>query len=87
MYWHDLTTDHFLFPTRVCADVCPDIVALGKPIGNGHPIAVVVTTKEIARSFEAQGAEYFNTVGFLSGVFRKLFPFSFVLMAFVASYL
>ncbi|CAN7994226.1 unnamed protein product [Ixodes hexagonus] len=44
-------------------DVCPDIVALGKPIGNGHPIAMVVTTKEIARSFEAQGAEYFNTYG------------------------
>ncbi|KAH9359822.1 hypothetical protein HPB48_015706 [Haemaphysalis longicornis] len=43
-------------------DVCPDIVTLGKPIGNGHPIAMVVTTKEVASSFEAQGAEYFNTV-------------------------
>ncbi|XP_075542182.1 5-phosphohydroxy-L-lysine phospho-lyase isoform X1 [Dermacentor variabilis] len=44
-------------------DICPDIVTLGKPIGNGHPIAMVVTTKEVASRFEAQGAEYFNTYG------------------------
>ncbi|XP_003738562.1 ethanolamine-phosphate phospho-lyase [Galendromus occidentalis] len=44
-------------------DVVPDIVTIGKPIGNGHPIACVVTTQEIARAFEAQGAEYFNTYG------------------------
>lgn len=43
-------------------DVVPDIVTLGKPIGNGHPIACVVTTKEIAKSFEQIGTEYFNTV-------------------------
>ncbi|KAH7987108.1 hypothetical protein HPB52_024457 [Rhipicephalus sanguineus] len=43
--------------------ICPDIVTLGKPIGNGHPIAMVVTTKEVASRFEAQGAEYFNTYG------------------------
>lgn len=29
-------------------DVVPDIVTMGKPIGNGHPMAVVVTTKEIS---------------------------------------
>ena len=40
----------------------PDIVTLGKPIGNGHPLAAVVTTTEIARSF-ASGMEYFNTFG------------------------
>ena len=43
-------------------DVVPDIVTLGKPIGNGHPLAAVVTTPEIAESF-ANGMEYFNTFG------------------------
>ncbi len=42
--------------------VVPDIVTLGKPMGNGHPIAAVVTTREIADSF-ANGMEYFNTFG------------------------
>ncbi|MCA9947313.1 MAG: aminotransferase class III-fold pyridoxal phosphate-dependent enzyme, partial [Anaerolineales bacterium] len=42
--------------------VVPDIVTLGKPIGNGHPLAAVVTTPEIAASF-ANGMEYFNTFG------------------------
>jgi 4-aminobutyrate aminotransferase-like enzyme len=43
-------------------DVVPDIVTLGKPIGNGHPLAAVVTTPEIAASFN-NGMEYFNTFG------------------------
>jgi 4-aminobutyrate aminotransferase-like enzyme/Ser/Thr protein kinase RdoA (MazF antagonist) len=43
-------------------DVVPDVVTLGKPIGNGHPIGAVVTTPEIARSFQT-GMEYFNTFG------------------------
>jgi len=43
-------------------DVVPDIITLGKPIGNGHPIGAVVTTKEIADQF-ANGMEYFNTFG------------------------
>jgi 4-aminobutyrate aminotransferase-like enzyme/Ser/Thr protein kinase RdoA (MazF antagonist) len=42
--------------------VVPDIVTLGKPLGNGHPLAAVVATPEIARSF-ANGMEYFNTFG------------------------
>ncbi|MCA9991674.1 MAG: aminotransferase class III-fold pyridoxal phosphate-dependent enzyme, partial [Anaerolineales bacterium] len=42
--------------------VLPDIVTLGKPIGNGHPLAAVVTTPAIAASF-ANGMEYFNTFG------------------------
>jgi len=42
--------------------VLPDIVVMGKPIGNGHPIGVLVTTKAIAASF-AQGPEYFSTFG------------------------
>jgi 4-aminobutyrate aminotransferase-like enzyme len=43
-------------------DVVPDVVTLGKPIGNGHPMAAVVTTAEVAASFET-GMEYFNTFG------------------------
>ena len=42
--------------------VVPDIVTMGKPIGNGHPLAAVVTTPEVAASF-ATGMEYFNTFG------------------------
>jgi 4-aminobutyrate aminotransferase-like enzyme/Ser/Thr protein kinase RdoA (MazF antagonist) len=42
--------------------VVPDIVTLGKPIGNGHPMAAVITTPEIANAF-ANGMEYFNTFG------------------------
>lgn len=42
--------------------VQPDIVVLGKPIGNGHPVGVLLTTPEIAESF-AQGPEYFSTFG------------------------
>ncbi|HWQ10318.1 MAG TPA: aminotransferase class III-fold pyridoxal phosphate-dependent enzyme, partial [Holophaga sp.] len=43
--------------------VVPDILVLGKPIGNGHPMAAVVTTQEIAESFAAAGMEYFSTFG------------------------
>jgi 4-aminobutyrate aminotransferase-like enzyme len=40
----------------------PDVVTLGKPIGNGYPLGAVVTTREIAEAF-AHGVEYFNTFG------------------------
>ncbi|NQY64493.1 MAG: aminotransferase class III-fold pyridoxal phosphate-dependent enzyme [Alteromonadaceae bacterium] len=42
--------------------VVPDIVTLGKPIGNGHPMAAVITTQAIADAF-VTGMEYFNTFG------------------------
>jgi 4-aminobutyrate aminotransferase-like enzyme len=42
--------------------VVPDIVTLGKPMGNGHPLAAVITTPAIADAF-ANGMEYFNTFG------------------------
>jgi 4-aminobutyrate aminotransferase-like enzyme/Ser/Thr protein kinase RdoA (MazF antagonist) len=42
--------------------VVPDIVTLGKPIGNGHPLGAVVTTRAAAEAF-ANGMEYFNTFG------------------------
>jgi 4-aminobutyrate aminotransferase-like enzyme len=43
-------------------NVVPDIVVLGKPIGNGFPLAAVITTPEIAESF-ANGMEFFSTFG------------------------
>ena len=42
--------------------VVPDIVVMGKPLGNGHPIGAVVTTAEIAASFD-NGMEFFSTFG------------------------
>ena len=42
--------------------VIPDIVTIGKPIGNGHPLAAVVCTPKVADAF-ANGMEYFNTFG------------------------
>lgn len=44
-------------------DIVPDIVTLGKPMGNGHPVSAVVTTEEVAESFKRTGIEYFNTFG------------------------
>ena len=43
-------------------NVIPDIVTIGKPLGNGHPLAAVVCTQEVADKF-ANGMEYFNTFG------------------------
>ena len=42
--------------------VVPDIVVLGKSIGNGFPLAAVITTAEVASSF-ANGMEFFSTFG------------------------
>jgi 4-aminobutyrate aminotransferase-like enzyme/Ser/Thr protein kinase RdoA (MazF antagonist) len=42
--------------------VVPDIVVLGKPIGNAFPLAAVVTTEEIASTFNT-GMEFFSTFG------------------------
>ncbi|AUC83257.1 aminotransferase class III-fold pyridoxal phosphate-dependent enzyme [Lacinutrix sp. Bg11-31] len=43
-------------------EVIPDIVILGKPIANGHPMGAVVTTKAIADSF-GKGVEFFSSFG------------------------
>ncbi|MDN3491513.1 aminotransferase class III-fold pyridoxal phosphate-dependent enzyme [Winogradskyella bathintestinalis] len=43
-------------------NVVPDIVTIGKPLGNGHPIAAVACTQDVAEKF-ANGMEYFNTFG------------------------
>jgi 4-aminobutyrate aminotransferase-like enzyme len=42
--------------------VVPDIVTLGKPIGNGYSMAAVVTTPAIVRSLIDQ-SEFFSTTG------------------------
>jgi len=43
-------------------EVVPDIVVFGKPMGNGFPLAAVVTTPQIAASFD-NGMEFFSTFG------------------------
>jgi 4-aminobutyrate aminotransferase-like enzyme len=48
--------------SSVAQGAVPDIVTMGKPIGNGHPMAAVVTTREIADAF-ANGMEFFSTFG------------------------
>lgn len=40
----------------------PDIVTMGKPMGNGHPVAAVATRREIAEAVQKQTG-YFNTFG------------------------
>jgi 4-aminobutyrate aminotransferase-like enzyme len=52
-------TDFYAFGEQ---GVVPDIVVLGKPIGNDHPLAAVVTRQEIAKSFD-NGMEFFSTFG------------------------
>lgn len=44
-------------------DVIPDIVTVGKPMGNGHPVSAVITTKKIADSLTNKLPAYFNTFG------------------------
>ena len=43
-------------------EVIPDIVILGKPMGNGHPMGAVVCTDEIADAFN-NGMEFFSSFG------------------------
>lgn len=52
-------------------EVVPDIVTVGKPMGNGHPVAAVITTQEIARSFRDTGVEYFNTVSLIINSIKR----------------
>lgn len=41
------------------SDFIPDVVTIGKPMGNGHPVAALVTTRQVADRFKLP---YFNTV-------------------------
>ena len=42
--------------------IVPDFVTLGKPMGNGHPVAAVITRREIAQRF-ASDTVFFSTFG------------------------
>ena len=42
--------------------VIPDVVTMGKPMGNGHPVAGLVTSAEIMARFR-KSFRYFNTFG------------------------
>src|SRR5262249_59641998 len=42
--------------------IAPDMVTLGKPMGNGQPIAGVVMRPEVVEEF-GRKARYFNTLG------------------------
>ena len=43
-------------------NVVPDIVVLGKSMGNGHPIGAVITSDRIASKF-SEGVEFFSSFG------------------------
>jgi 4-aminobutyrate aminotransferase-like enzyme len=43
-------------------DVVPDLVTMGKPMGNGHPVAAVAARPVVLEKFSA-GRRYFNTYG------------------------
>ena len=42
--------------------IVPDFVTLGKPMGNGHPVAAVITRRDIAQRFAADTV-FFSTFG------------------------
>ena len=44
-------------------DLVPDFVTIGKSMGNGHPVACLVTQEQYANKFAQGGLQYFNTYG------------------------
>ena len=57
---HGRTGEHLW--SFAAMDVAADIVTTGKPMGNGHPVAAVVTRREITERF-AETTEWFSTFG------------------------
>ena len=49
-----------LTPERL--GIVPDVVTLGKPMGNGHPVGAVITRRDIAQAF-ADETVFFSTFG------------------------
>ena len=45
------------------AGVVPDAVTLGKPMGNGHPVAALVTRADLAEELARHAAPFFSTFG------------------------
>lgn len=56
-------TSLFNFLSHSPLDVIPDFVTLGKSMGNGFPVAALITRKDITNKFDEEGIEYFNTYG------------------------
>mgnify|MGYP000085457949 CR=1 FL=1 len=52
---------HYMFGFEQ-QEVVPDIVVLGKPLGNGYPLAAVITRQDIIHRFDP-GMEFFSTFG------------------------
>lgn len=42
--------------------IVPDVVVLGKPMANGHPVGGIVANRDILKAFQ-EGYRYFNTFG------------------------
>ena len=42
----------------------PDIVIMGKSMGNGYPISALITNQKLSAAFR-RGPDYFNTVAFM----------------------
>jgi ethanolamine-phosphate phospho-lyase len=43
-------------------ELVPDFLVVGKSMGNGHPVACLITKPELAEKFGQSGLKYFNTV-------------------------
>ena len=41
----------------------PDIVTVGKAMGNGFPVSAVICNQKVADAFKAHGIELFSTYG------------------------
>lgn len=58
-----MTVANLQVDSRPSSEINPDFVTLGKSMGNGFPVAALVTRKEITHKFDVDGIEYFNTYG------------------------
>ncbi|CAF1339167.1 unnamed protein product [Adineta ricciae] len=57
------TGTHFWAFQSYEEDVTPDFITMGKSMGNGFPVAALVTRRDITQKFDMNGIEYFNTYG------------------------
>lgn len=44
-------------------EIKPDFLTIGKSMGNGHPVACLITRDDLAQKFGENGLQYFNTYG------------------------
>jgi 4-aminobutyrate aminotransferase-like enzyme len=57
------TGNWWSFQTDGHPDAIPDILVIGKQLGNGFPVSLVATTEQIIQSLERSRIEYFSTFG------------------------